>query len=232
MPTIASQAAKLLQAKSFAPQQRAAQAPAIRRVWVYLDGLKSDIAVTRVLHRLERGGIDDAEAMPPEANGRQISLGLFSDRKRADHRAQAVRVMGLQAQDHGADGTGYRLLAGSHAAEQVRVRTAEGRVGPGARRRHLADQRAAVPDERDAEAVHVAGAGCSGTPECSSGVDCAAGGRPAAVQAGWGRAGAVHRARIAGCQAPVRALRATGPVQCAAPGACPGRPSGAGLAQW
>jgi hypothetical protein len=92
----ASQAARLLQAKSFASQERTAQSPAIQRVWVYLDGLKSDVAVTRVLHRLEQGGIDDAEAMPAEANGRKISLGLFSDRKRANHRAQAVRVMGLK----------------------------------------------------------------------------------------------------------------------------------------
>lgn len=95
-PAIAGKAAALLQAKSLAPQQRIAQSPAIRRFWVYLDGLPSDAAVSRVLHRLEHGGIDDAEAMPPDAQGRTISLGLFSDRVRADRRATAVRAMGLR----------------------------------------------------------------------------------------------------------------------------------------
>lgn len=95
-PAIAGKAAALLQAKSFAPQQRTAPAPAIRRFWVHLDGLKSAAAVTRALHRLERGGIDDAEAMPPDAGLRQISLGLFADRARAERRARTVRAIGLR----------------------------------------------------------------------------------------------------------------------------------------
>ena len=95
-PSIAAKAAALLQAKSFAPQQRAAQGPSVRRFWVYLDGFSSDIEVTRALHRLEQGGIDDAEAMPPQGGHRQISLGLFSDRALAVRRAKAVRTMGLK----------------------------------------------------------------------------------------------------------------------------------------
>ncbi len=95
---VAAKAEALLQAKSFAPQQRTAQAPALQRIWVYLDGFRSDVAVTRVLHRLEHGGIDDAEAMPPEAGRRQISLGLYGDRGLADARAKAVRALGLRPQ--------------------------------------------------------------------------------------------------------------------------------------
>ncbi len=94
-PAIAAKAAALLQAKSFAPRQRAAQGPSVRRLWVYLDGRTSDIEVTRALHRLEQGGIDDAEAMPPQGGHRQISLGLFSDRALAERRVKAVRTMGL-----------------------------------------------------------------------------------------------------------------------------------------
>ncbi|MGH8303818.1 MAG: hypothetical protein ACRET5_20425 [Steroidobacteraceae bacterium] len=93
---IAGQAAALLRTKSFAPQQRAAEAPAVRRFWVYLDGFASDAAVTKALHKLEHAGIDDAEAMPPEAGGRRISLGLFTDHGRADRRAKLVRAMGLK----------------------------------------------------------------------------------------------------------------------------------------
>lgn len=92
---IAGKAAELLKAKTFTPQRRAAEAQ-IRRFWVYLDGFASDAAVTRALHKLERGGIDDAEAMPPETGGRRISLGLFGDPERASHRANLVRTMGFK----------------------------------------------------------------------------------------------------------------------------------------
>jgi hypothetical protein len=95
-PGIAGQAAALLKAKSFAPQQRAAQSPAVRRFWVYLEGFASDAAVTKALHKLERGGIDDAEAMPPQTGLRRISLGLFNDLDHADRRAKAVRTMGFR----------------------------------------------------------------------------------------------------------------------------------------
>ncbi|HEX5326555.1 MAG TPA: hypothetical protein VFW75_07785 [Acetobacteraceae bacterium] len=93
---VAAQAADVLKARNFAPQQRAAELPAVRRYWVYLDNLTSDAAVTRVLHRLERTGIDDAEAMPPRAGSRRISLGLFDASERAERRLKAVRSMGLK----------------------------------------------------------------------------------------------------------------------------------------
>ncbi len=96
-PAVAGQALTLLRAKSFAPQQRAAEVPAVRRFWVYLDGFASDAAVTRALHKLERGGIDDAEAMPPETGGRRISLGLFTDRDRAGPSREARAHDGPQA---------------------------------------------------------------------------------------------------------------------------------------
>ncbi|MGH8299317.1 MAG: hypothetical protein ACRES6_08530 [Steroidobacteraceae bacterium] len=93
---VAAKAVALLQAKSFMPKQRSTQLPAVQRVWVYLDGFASDAGVTRALHRLEHGGIDDAEAMPPEAGSRRISLGLYSDLARAGARVTAVRALGLK----------------------------------------------------------------------------------------------------------------------------------------
>ena len=95
-PAIAAQAAALLKAKSFAPQQRVAEDPAVRRFWVYLEGFSTDAAEMRVLHRLERAGIDDAEAMPADAGGRRVSLGLFTDKVRAARRARAVRTLGFR----------------------------------------------------------------------------------------------------------------------------------------
>jgi hypothetical protein len=95
-PAIAAKAAALLKAKRFAPRQRAAEDPAVRRFWVYLHGFTSDAAEMRVLHRLEQAGIDDAEAMPADAGGRQVSLGLFTDRVRAERRVRAVRSIGFR----------------------------------------------------------------------------------------------------------------------------------------
>ena len=95
-PAVAAKAATVLRAKSFVPQQRTAEAPAVRRFWVYLNAFRSDATEMRVLHRLERAGIDDAEAMPLNAGGRTVSLGLFTDRDRAASRAKVVRAMGFK----------------------------------------------------------------------------------------------------------------------------------------
>jgi hypothetical protein len=106
-PAIAAQAAALLRAKSFAPQQRIAEVAAVRRFWVYLDGFTSDASEMRVLHRLERAGIDDAEAMPADAGGRRVSLGLFTDRDGAQRRARLVRTLGFRP------GMSERMLPGT-----------------------------------------------------------------------------------------------------------------------
>ncbi|MGH8318871.1 MAG: hypothetical protein ACREUL_12965 [Steroidobacteraceae bacterium] len=106
-PAIAAQAAALLRAKSFAPQQRIAAVAAVRRFWVYLDGFTSDASEMRVLHRLERAGIDDAEAMPADAGGRRVSLGLFTDKDGAERRARTVRTLGFRP------GMSERILPGT-----------------------------------------------------------------------------------------------------------------------
>lgn len=95
-PAVATQALEVLKAKSFAPQQRAVEVPAVRRFWVYLDAFRSDASEMRVLHRLEHAGIDDAEAMPPAVGGRRVSLGLFTDRDRAGRRMKTVQGMGFK----------------------------------------------------------------------------------------------------------------------------------------
>lgn len=95
-PAVAAEALAVLKAKSFTPQQRAVEVPAVRRFWVYLDAFRSDASEMRVLHRLERAGIDDAEAMPPAVGGRRVSLGLFTDRDRAGRRMKAVQTMGFK----------------------------------------------------------------------------------------------------------------------------------------
>jgi len=95
-PAVAAQALDVLKAKSFAPRQRAVEMPQVRRFWVYLDAFHSDASEMRVLHRLERAGIDDAEAMPPAVGGRRVSLGLFTDKDRAGRRMKTVQTMGFK----------------------------------------------------------------------------------------------------------------------------------------
>lgn len=94
-PATTAKAANLLLADGFTPQQRVAESPAVRRLWVYLDQFRSDATEMRVLHRLEQAGIDDAEAMPAAAGDRRVSLGLFTDNTKAQSRVLAVQKMGF-----------------------------------------------------------------------------------------------------------------------------------------
>lgn len=90
----AQKAVKMLRARRLAPQQRTVQA-VVRRYWVYLGAFKRQDQITRILQRLERKGVDNAEAMPAEQGLRRISLGVFADRARAERRAGALRAMGF-----------------------------------------------------------------------------------------------------------------------------------------
>jgi len=89
-------AGQLLREKGFDLQQRAEEGETSEGLGVYIGGLKSDSDATRILRDLERNGIKDARAMPGADGARRISLGLFSDRERADRRVQAVRKMGFK----------------------------------------------------------------------------------------------------------------------------------------
>jgi SPOR domain len=88
--------ALLLHEKGFAPRQRSAEGQVSKGYWVYIDGLKADHDVQQVLRTLEQAHVDDARVMPDTGEAYQVSVGLFSDRERADHRAQAVQKLGLQ----------------------------------------------------------------------------------------------------------------------------------------
>src|SRR5262249_30373453 len=94
-----AQAAALLSAKGFDPKQRAEAAPTSSGYWVNVSGLKTQADVDKALAALEKSGIKDARVMPETPDtGRRLSLGLYSERNRADRRAQAVRAAGLDAE--------------------------------------------------------------------------------------------------------------------------------------
>jgi len=94
-----AQAAALLRAKGFDPRQRAEQGQVSMGYWVYAGGLANQAEADRALVTLERNGIKDALVMPASADaGRRLSLGLYSERSRAERRAEAVRQAGLNAE--------------------------------------------------------------------------------------------------------------------------------------
>jgi len=89
------QAAALLKGKGFEPRQRTEQGQVSEGYWVYVAGLSQSEA-DNALAALERTGITDARVMPDNSEaGRRLSLGLYSERPRAEKRAEAVRQAGL-----------------------------------------------------------------------------------------------------------------------------------------
>ena len=61
--------------------------------WVSLPAQRDVAAETRMLARLARAGITDASVMA-DTDARRISVGLFSERERADRRAGELRRLG------------------------------------------------------------------------------------------------------------------------------------------
>jgi hypothetical protein len=95
----AAQGAALLRERGFDPRQRAAQGDTWEGFWVFVGGLGSAEDETKLMKALERAGIKDARAMPEQAeDGRRVSVGLFSERDRAETRAQAVKRLGYEAE--------------------------------------------------------------------------------------------------------------------------------------
>lgn len=93
----AARAAALLNDRGFAPRQRAEQGDLWQGFWVYV-GVTSAADETKLIKTLERSGISDAHTMPASAEGRRVSVGLFTDKDRAEKRAQAVKRLGFDAE--------------------------------------------------------------------------------------------------------------------------------------
>ena len=97
--TNSAQAAALLKAKGFDPRQRAEASQTTDGFWVYVGDIKTQADADKALVTLEHAGIRDALVMPESSGGgRRLSLGLYSERPRAQRRAQAVQQAGLKAE--------------------------------------------------------------------------------------------------------------------------------------
>ena len=93
----AARAAALLRERGLNPQQRAEQGDMWEGYWVSI-APESAGAEAKVMKALERAGIKDARVMPEAQDGRRVSVGLFSERDRAEKRAQAVKKLGYTAE--------------------------------------------------------------------------------------------------------------------------------------
>jgi hypothetical protein len=107
--TRAARGAALLHDRGFNPKQRAEPGEMWEGFWVYVGGLKSAADEAKVVKTLERAGINDAHAMPESDAGRRVSVGLFTEKDRAQKRAAAVTRLGYTAEivDRKQPGTVY-----------------------------------------------------------------------------------------------------------------------------
>lgn len=94
-----AKAAAVLKGKGFEPKQRAEAGETSAGYVVYVAGMASQAETDQLLVSIEKAGIKDAILMPASGDApRRISLGLFSERSRADKRAQLARSLGFRAE--------------------------------------------------------------------------------------------------------------------------------------
>ena len=91
----AAHAATTLRAGGYDPRQRVAEGEIWAGVWVYLPLPSTRAATEQILAKLKAGGVDDALEMPGPSDGSVISLGLFSESKRAQARVTQAQSMGF-----------------------------------------------------------------------------------------------------------------------------------------
>ena len=90
---LAARARATLTDSGYESSPREVQTRDVDEFWVFLEGPSTDAAEKRLLNRLHRGGVADAQPVG-EGASRRISLGVFSEEARAI--AQSERVAKLQ----------------------------------------------------------------------------------------------------------------------------------------
>jgi hypothetical protein len=88
-------AASILRGGGYDPRQRVADGEVWAGVWVYLPLPATRTAAEQTLAKLKSSGIDDALEMPGPNDGSVISLGLFSEPKRAQARIAQAQALGF-----------------------------------------------------------------------------------------------------------------------------------------
>ena len=91
----AAHAASTLRGGGYDPRQRVAEGEVWAGVWVYLPLPAARSVTDQTLAKLKAGGIDDALEMPGPNEGSVISLGLYSEPKRAQLRVAQAQALGF-----------------------------------------------------------------------------------------------------------------------------------------
>ncbi len=91
----ASHAASSLRTAHYDPRQRVVEGEVWAGVWVYLPIPVGRSSGEQMLAKLKAAGIDDALEMPGPADASVISLGLFSEQKRAQVRVAQTQALGF-----------------------------------------------------------------------------------------------------------------------------------------
>jgi hypothetical protein len=91
----AAHAATTLRGGGYDPRQRVADGDVWAGVWVYLQLPPTKAAGDQMLAKLKAAGIDDALEMPGPNESSVISLGLYSESKRAQTRVAQVQALGF-----------------------------------------------------------------------------------------------------------------------------------------
>jgi len=91
----AAHAASTLRSGGYDPRQRVADGDVWAGVWVFIPAPATRAAGDQVLAKLKAGGIEDALEMPGPNDGSVISLGLFSESRRAQARVALAQSLGF-----------------------------------------------------------------------------------------------------------------------------------------
>ncbi len=91
----AARAASTLRSGGYDPRQRVSDGDVWAGVWVYIPAPPTRAASDQVLTKLKAGGIEDAMEMPGPNDGSVISLGLFSEPRRAQARVVQAQSLGF-----------------------------------------------------------------------------------------------------------------------------------------
>jgi hypothetical protein len=94
---LAARARQTLTDAGYSSAPREVQTREIDDYWVYLEAPPTEPGERRLLERLRRGGIADAQAMG-DLGQRRISLGIFKEENRAYARSEAVAKLQLLPQ--------------------------------------------------------------------------------------------------------------------------------------
>jgi hypothetical protein len=92
----AVRAATTLRASGYGPRQRVADGEVWAGVWVYLPRPDDVVASDQLMTKLKKAGIDDAMEMPGPNDASVVSLGLFSEPKRAQARVAQAQGLGFK----------------------------------------------------------------------------------------------------------------------------------------